>query len=355
MVAPFPRRFVFIGWSITAVWGNAHAPVYRTLLRALVARGHHVLFLERLSEQFASVRDLPSACGEVQFYGSVEDLRARFTRDIRTAHCVVLGSSVEDSDQIAKWVLETARGVRAFYDFDPVATSASLETHPISEFDLYLSLTGGSQLAQMAAHLNRTYVRSLHCSFDPAWHTPMDATKQWELGFVASDTPEERPMIEQYLLDVARRMPKRRFVVAGSICDDNRQWPANVRRIAPVMHTHQRGFYAQQRFALNLTPATARAVAPHSRLFQAAACGTPIITDHWPGLDQFFEPGAEVLVAESPEDVVRHLSEVPDPVRKALSARARRRLLRAHTPSHRARALERYVEEVARTEQYHAC
>jgi spore maturation protein CgeB len=355
MIAPFPRRFVFLGWSITATWGNAHAPVYRTLLRALVARGHHVLFLERLSDEFASVRDLPYACGEVQFYGSIEDLRARFTRDIRTAHCVVIGSSVEDSDQISEWVLETARGVRAFYDFDTAATLAALETQSLHEFDLYLSLTGGAQLTEMAARLTTTHARSLHCSFDPAWHTPMDATKQWELGYVASDAPEERAMIDHYLLDAARRMPKGRFVVAGSICDDNRQWPSNVRRIAPVMNTHQRGFYAQQRFALNLTPGTPSATAPHSRLFQAAACGTPIITDHWPGLDQFFEPGAEVLVAQSPDDVVEHLCGVTDQIRKALSARARRRLLRAHTPSHRARALERYVEEVARTEQYQAC
>jgi len=355
MIAPFPRRFVFLGWSITATWGNAHAPVYRTLLRALVARGHHVLFLERLNDEYAAVRDLPTACGEVQFYGSVEDLRARFTRDIRTAHCVIVGSSIEDGDRIAQWVLDTARGVRAFYDFDSAATLAAFDRRPLPDFDLYLSVTGGPILSQMAARLPSTYTRPLHCSFDPAWHTPMNATKQWELGYVASDTPEERPMIEQYLLNVARRMPKGRFVVAGSICDDNRQWPSNVRRIAPVMNTHQRGFYAQQRFALNLTSSTPRAMTPHSRLFQAAACGTPIITDRWQGLDQFFEPGAEVLVADSPDDVVKHLCEVPDQVRKAVSARARRRLLRAHTPSHRARALERYVEEVARTEQYHAC
>ena len=355
MIAPFPRRFVFLGWSITAVWGNTHAPVYRTLLRALVARGHHVLFLERLSEEFASVRDLPSACGEVQFYGSVEDLRARFTRDIRTAHCVIVGSSLEDGDQIGNWVLDTARGVRAFYDFDPAATLKSVETSPVPDFDLYLSLTGGALLTQMAQLLNNAYARPLHCSFDPAWHTPMEATKQWELGYVSSDTPDERPMMDHYLLEVARRMPKGRFVVAGSICDDNRQWPSNVRRIAPVMNKQQRGFYAQQRFALNLTPGVAKNMAPHSRLFQAAACGTPIITDHWQGLDQFFEPGAEVLVADSPDDVVQYLCEVPEQVRREFSARARRRLLRAHTPSHRARALERYVEEVARTEQYYAC
>lgn len=351
MIAPFPKRFVFVGSSITAVWGNAHAPVYRTLLRALVARGHHVLFLERVNAGADGVTTLPTACGEVQFYGSVDDLRVRFTRDIRTAHCVIVGSSIQDGDPIAQWVLETARGVRAFYDFDSSVTLEPLEPRTIPAFDLYLSLNGGSQLTQMASRLSRTYARALHCSFDPAWHTPMDATKQWELGYVASDTPEERPLVDQFVLEVARRMPRGRFVVAGSICDDNRQWPANVRRIAPVLHMQQRGFYAQQRFALNLTPAAS----PHGRLFQAAACGTPIITDHWPGLDQFFEPGAEVLVAQSADDVVRHLNEVPDAMRKAMSLRARRRLLRAHTPSHRARALERFVEEVARTEQYHAC
>ena len=366
MIAPFPRRFVFLGLSITSLWDNTHAPVYRTLLRALVARGHHVLFLERLTAPYLpGAQELPSACGEVQFYGSINDLRVRFSRDVRTAHCVIVGSSLEDGDQIAQWVMDTARGARAFYDFDTAATLAELERTrgrnsdgaavPVSEYDLYLSLTGGSQLARMAAHLDTTTARPLHCSFDPAWHTPMDATKQWELGYVASDAPDERPMVEQYLLDVARRMPRRRFVVAGSMCDDSRQWPANVRRIAPVANTHQRGFYAQQRYALNLTPDAPRAGAAHSRLFQAAACGTPIITDHWPGLDQFFEPGAEVLIAATPDDVVQHLCEVPEPVRKALSARARRRLMRAHTPSHRARALERYVEEVARTEQYHAC
>ena len=84
-----------------------------------------MLFLERLPErnhdQFDVVQNLPAACGEVQFYGSIEDLRARFTRDIRTAHCVVVGSNVEESDRLAAWVLETARGVRAFYDFDPAA------------------------------------------------------------------------------------------------------------------------------------------------------------------------------------------------------------------------------------------
>lgn len=366
MVARFPRRFVFLGLSVTSLWDNTHAQVYRTLLRALVARGHHVLFLERLTPQFPASQDLPAACGEVQFYGSVNDLRVRFSRDIRTAHCVVVGSSIEDSDQITSWVMETARGVRAFYDFDTATTLAELERRqehaccvsaapPLAQYDLYLSLTGGPALARMAAHLNSTYARPLHSSFDPAWHTPMDATKQWELGYVASDAPEERAMVQEYLLNVARRMPQGRFVVAGSICDDGRRWPSNVRRIAPVANTHQRGFYAQQRYALNLTPDAPSVSAAHNRLFQAAACGTPIITDHWPGLDQFFEPGAEVLVATSPDDVVKHLNEVPETVRKTLSARARRRLLRAHTPTHRARALERYVEEVTRAEQYHAC
>ena len=127
MTAPFPRRFVFLGLSITSLWDHTHAPVYRTLLRAMVARGHHVLFLERLSAPHPGLHELPAACGEVQFYGSVDDLRVRFSRDVRTAHCVVVGSSLQDGAAIAQWVLEAARGVRAFYDFDTAATLADLE------------------------------------------------------------------------------------------------------------------------------------------------------------------------------------------------------------------------------------
>jgi spore maturation protein CgeB len=369
MIARFPRRFVFLGRSITSHWDDSHAPVYRTLLRALVSRGHHVLFLERESEGTTTMRDrVASVWGEVQRYSSVEDLRARFTRDVRTAHCVVLGSSVAEGDRIAQWIFETARGVRAFYDFDTPATLASVEGRPtgaspragqripVGEFDLYLSLTGGPLLDRLSALLATTYARSLHCSFDPAWHAPMDADKQWDLGYVATDAPEERPVVERLMLEAARRMPAKRFVVSGSISDDQGRWPTNVRRIAPVTHAQQREFYAQQRFALNLTPDDAKPLGhtPHSRLFEAAACGTPIITDHWNGLERLFEPGSEVLVAASADDVLQHLCEVPDPVRKSVSARARRRLLRAHTPRHRAEALERYVEEAARTERCRA-
>jgi hypothetical protein len=323
-----------------------------------------VLFLERDAERFAATRDhLKSACGEVEPYDSVQDLRNRFTRDIRTASCVVVGSGIPDAAEIAQWVMDQARGVRAYYDLDTAATLAALErnTGPgqdgmldaglLAEFDLYLSLTGGGLLDRMAARFHTTCARPLHCSFDPAWHTPSSAPAQWELGYIASDATGERPVVDRVMLEVARRLPDRRFVVAGSICDDNGHWPANVHRIAPVACTQQRTFFAQQRFALNLTPDGAAPHTPHSRLFQAAACGTPIITDQWTGLDHFFEPGTEVLVAESPDDVVRHLCEVPDPARKALSGRARRRVLRAHTPRHRAEALERYIDEVGRARQ----
>jgi spore maturation protein CgeB len=366
MIAPFPRRFVFLGLSISSLWGNSHAPVYRTLLRALVARGHHVLFLERDAEWFAATRDcLKSACGEVETYSSLGDLRTRFTRDIRTASCVVVGSSIPDSAEVTQWVMENARGVRAFYDFDTAATLTSFDAGSraqdgaltqaqIAEFDLYLSLAGGSLLDRMAARFNTTCARSLHCSYDPAWHTPADAPKQWELGYVASDAPDERAAVDRYMLEVARQMPDRRFVVAGSIYDDNGHWPGNVHRIAPVAYTQQRSFFAQQRFALNVTAGEAASHTPHSRLFQAAACGTAIITDHWSGLDRFFEPGSEVLVANSPDDVLRHLAEVPDSTRKSLSGRARRRLLREHTPRHRAESLETYVEELARGRQERA-
>jgi spore maturation protein CgeB len=82
---------------------------------------------------------------------------------------------------------------------------------------------------------------------------------------------------------------------------------------------------------------------PSVRLFEAAACGTPIISDPWPGLDEVFVLGSEILIAETPEDTLRYLRDTPEAERRAIGARARARVLAAHTAAHRAAELEEYA------------
>ena len=82
------------------------------------------------------------------------------------------------------------------------------------------------------------------------------------------------------------------------------------------------------------------------QLKAAAACGTPIISDFWEGLDTVLDPGTEILVAQSAKDVLGWIRDLPDPERLAIGARARARVLAQHTAAHRAAELEGYALEL---------
>ena len=64
--------------------------------------------------------------------------------------------------------------------------------------------------------------------------------------------------------------------------------------------------------------------APSVRLFEAAACGVPIICDSWKGIEEFLVPGKEILIAEDTAEVLRYLRGFPETERQELSARGPR-------------------------------
>jgi spore maturation protein CgeB len=141
------------------------------------------------------------------------------------------------------------------------------------------------------------------------------------------------------------------MVVAGPQYPDHIVWPENVERILHLAPGDHRGFYARQRFTLNITRAEMRLAgySPSVRLFEAAACGTPIISDTWRGLKDLFVPGTEILTARSANDILEYLQDIPEAERKEIGMNARRRVLRQHTAMHRAAELERYVAEALGT------
>jgi spore maturation protein CgeB len=159
--------------------------------------------------------------------------------------------------------------------------------------------------------------------------------------------------VEKLLLEPARRWPAGHFVVAGP------QYPAGIRGAAPVERLEHvapprhRAFYNAQRYTLNVTrdDMVRAGFSPSVRLFEAAACATPVISDHWVGLDRLFVPGEEILLAESPEEVLAFLRDIPEDARRALGQKARERVLAEHTPAHRARQLLGYLEEVGAAER----
>jgi spore maturation protein CgeB len=351
-------KFVFLGLSITSAWGNGHATTYRGLVRELVRRGHDVLFLERDVPYYADNRDLPvPPYGRTELYGSVEELTDRFADEVRRADVVIVGSFVPDGVAVGDWVLETADGVRAFYDIDTPVTLRALRTdgalyiepRQIPSYDLYLSFAGGPSMTRLSQELGAQHVRALYCSADPESYSPASEPPSWDLGYLGTYSADRQPVLDYLLLAAARRWPAGSFVVAGPQYPDGVCWPRNVERVTHVPPAVHRRFFARQRFTLNLTrrDMLLAGYAPSVRLFEAAACATPIITDAWRGLEQFFDPGREILVARRTDDVLDALTVLSEPERRRIGERGRQRLLAEHTAAHRAEALERYVLEVA--------
>jgi spore maturation protein CgeB len=347
-------RIAILGLSITSSWGNGHATTYRALVRALSERGHEVQFFERDVEWYADNRDLPeSPYWRTTLYDSLDALYLHRS-SIRAADVVVVGSYVPDGPQIIDWIMDNASGVRAFYDIDTPVTLAALTTDSctyirrdqVPEFDLYLSFSGGATLTRLEQEFGATLPRPLYCAVDADRYRPTGEPQRWHLGYLGTYSPDRQNALNIRLLEPARRWSHGRFVVAGPQFPVELSWPPNVDRIEHLAPPAHPSFYCAQRFTLNVTRSAMvdAGHAPSVRLFEAAACGTPIISDEWSGLDEFFEPAAEILVTHSADETLQYLCELSDNARKTIAERARARVLSAHTAAHRAQELEEHVE-----------
>ena len=351
-------RVVIFGLSVTSSWGNGHATTYRALLKGLRAAGHDVLFCERDVPWYASRRDLPAPpfC-EVALYSSVEEARDRFAAEVRSADAAIVGSYVPDGVAVGEWVTDIAGGTTAFYDIDTPVTLAKLRRgdheylHPrlIPRFDLYLSFTGGPTLGRLEREFGTPAARALYCGVDPDLYFPEpDVRRDLDLGYLGTYSDDRRPTVERFLSEPAERLPGRRFAVAGPNYPAD-GWPANVERTDHLPPADHRRFYNRQRFTLNVTRADMIAAghAPSVRLFEAAACGTPVISDRWAGLGDLFAEGEEILIADSTADVMGWLTGLPEERRAGIGAAARRRVLARHTGDRRAAELIDYIKAAA--------
>jgi spore maturation protein CgeB len=349
---------VVLGLSLSSSWGNGHATTYRALLRGLAALGQRVLFLERDMPWYAEHRDLPRSddC-ELAFYDSLEDLAGRFAGAIEAAGTVIVGSYVPDGIAVLDLVLATARGLCVFYDIDTPVTLAGLARGDIAylaprqipELDLYLSFTGGPSLQHLATQYGAVRPRAFYCAVDESRYHPADVPPAWALGYLGTYSPDRQPALERLLLTPARRLRHCRFVVAGPQYPKNIDWPANVERIEHLPPAEHRDFYAAQLFTLNITRAdmVAAGWSPSVRLFEAAACGTPIISDRWPGLTELLPDREAILIADDSDAVVAALTSFDLSARQAMAANARKIVLRDHTGTARARELLRHLADAS--------
>lgn len=346
-------RLVVLGLSLSSSWGNGHATTYRALLRALAEIGYDTLFLERERTWYADNRDLadPDFC-RLAFYDSPAALE-RHRSEIAFADAVMIGSYVPDGADAGRRVCAWANGVTAFYDIDtPVTladvdagTCAYLDREMIRAFDLYLSFTGGPTLDRLERDYRAKAARELFCSVDTRIYVPMDVPRRWDLGYLGTYSPDRQPALERLLIEPARRAPHLRFVVAGSQFPAETDWPANVDRIEHLPPSRHPEFYSSLGWTLNLTRRAMieAGFSPSVRLFESAACAVPVVSDRWDGMECAFSPGREILIADTPDDVLSALT-MNGADRQRLAHGALGRVLVDHTARHRARELARHLE-----------
>jgi spore maturation protein CgeB len=343
-------KLVVFGLSVTSSWGNGHATLWRGLVRALGRAGHHVVFFERDVPWYAGHRDVDRLeGGTLRLYGTWDEAAAR--AEVADADAAIVTSYCPDAAAAARVVLDAPRAVRAFYDLDTGVTLARvgqghaveyLPPEGLAAFDLVLSYTGGRALDALRTRLGARRVLPLYGSVDPEVHQPSAPREAWRgaLSYLGTYAEDRQEALRALFLEPAARSPERRFVLGGSLYPADFPWGPNVWYVPHVDPADHGSFYASSPLTLNVTRAAMAAYGwcPSGRLFEAAACGVAALSDDWEGLDHFFTPGEEILVARTPEDALAALDLGPA-AHARLGARARDRALTHHSAARRAEEL----------------
>jgi len=350
-------KITIFGLTISSSWGNGHATPYRALVRALHALGHEVHFFEKDVPYYRSHRDF-SGCDycRLTLYSEWLQVRQAALPTADESDVVIAASYLPEGQRICDEILSLGRPLRVFYDLDTPVTLKNLEANgveyvradQIAAFDLMLSFAGGNAMNELQQKHGARMVRPLYGCVDPDTYFRVGPQDEYtcDLSYMGTFAHDRQARLDQLFLEPARRHPEKYFVLAGSLYPWEWRWGANMRKIEHVPpHAHP-AFYSSSRCTLNITreEMARNGWCPSGRFFEAAACGTPLITDWWEGLDYFFDREREIRIVATAEDVDEVL-QMPEDELRAMASRARARTLDEHTGQVRAKELLRYVEE----------
>ncbi len=355
-------KITIFGLAITSSWGNGHATTYRALCGALAARGHDIVFFEHDAEWYANNRDiagLPKI--KIIHYGQWADVCSGAQQELRESDVAIVGSYFPHAHEAFAEIFEHCAGVKAFYDIDtPVTVSqlrekgntAYLRVEEIRDLDIYFSFTGGPALCELEQDFGAKRAVPLYCSVDTDKYQPLAVNPDFacDMSYMGTYAPDRQPKLEEFLSASAREQTSNTFIVAGPQYPDNIHWPKNVIRIEHLEPKYHPRLYSSSRLVLNVTrrDMVMAGYSPSVRLFEAAACGAAIVSDNWPGLDEFFAPGAEILLASSRVDCLRYLRDFDGMELRRIGEAARARILAHHSSAQRAQQIEDYISS-ART------
>jgi spore maturation protein CgeB len=350
------KIFVF-GSSIVSSYWNGAATYYRGIYKHLHALGNQITFAE--PDAYGRQQKLDSAIGgyvDVLVYWP--DQTEGLISEACGADLVIKHSGVGINDELLEREVLNCRseGTRAaFWDVDAPATLARVESDSadpfrscIPEYDLIFTYGGGQAVIDHYTRLGARNCHPIYNALDPETHHPVPASEDYrcDLLFVGNRLPDRERRVEEFFLRAAELVPDLKFILGGEGWGGKRL-PANVRWIGHVGTGDHNMLNCSARMVLNINRASMADVgfSPPTRIFEAAGAGACMITDSWSGISQFFEPGQEILVASSAEDVVAHLSSISAGRARAIGEAMLARALRHHTYQQRALEVQAVLSE----------
>ncbi len=346
------RIFAF-GSSITSCYWNGAATYYRGIYKSLAALGHEVTFAEPDIYDRQKHRDLSDVeYANVIVYQTPADID-ELLEIASTADLVVKHSGIGADDALLEKRVLECRGARsrvAWWDVDAPATLASVEADAknpfracIPQYDFIFTYGGGAPVVEHYLALGAKNCYPIYNALDPETHHPAakDATLECDLVFVGNRLPDREKRVEDFFLRAAELAPEMAFVLGGEGWGTKRL-PSNVKWIGHVGTGDHNRVNCSARMVLNINRESMADVgfSPPTRVFEAAGAGACLITDRWTGVETFFRPDEEILIASGAEDIVRFLREIGPEAAQKIGTAMRERALGEHTYSLRAQQVQ---------------
>ena len=347
----------FFGSSLVSAYWNGAATYYRGVVRALHERGYRVTFYEPDAYERQKHRDIPDPeWATVVVYAASTDGVLQALEQATSADIIVKTSGVGVFDTLLENAVLTLKAPHAtaiFWDVDAPATLDRLEQNLndplralIPQYDLVLTYGGGDPVVQAYTAVGARVCVPIYNALDPSTHYPVapEPRFQADLAFLGNRLPDRERRVETFFLSAAAALPDRRFLLGGNGWAD-KPMPPNVHYAGHVYTRDHNAFNCTPRAVLNISrDSMARyGFSPVTRVFEAAGAGACLITDAWEGIEDFLEPGREVLVAEGGDDVADLTRALTADTARQIGAAARRRVLSEHTYAHRVEQLERLL------------
>ncbi len=351
-------RIAFFGASLVSAYRNGAATYYRGVLRALAAHGHAIRFYEPIDEERLTHRDIldPTWAQVVRFAPDGEGVEAALD-SAADADLIVKSSGIGVFDELFEAAVPHCTAEHAlsvYWDLDPAATLARLDAevnHPLRAqlpwYDLVLLRYGGEEAMEAFQRFGARTCFPVYCALDPDVHHPVarETAHAANLAYLAHRRVEHDAQVQRAFLDVAASLPAHRFILGGCGWEDVAM-PPNVHYVGYVYTAEHNAYNCSSTAVLNLThgPAARLGYAPTARLFEATGVGACVISDAWTGIEMFFEPEREVLIAHDTADVVNYLGNLSAERAAAIGRRASERARLEHTYERRAVELEALLE-----------